>query len=188
MRYELKCIVFSIFWVYQLFHSQMDMRRREDHRFTQKNPQITFISDGVKTLVMIKKMYPLCSPSLMRKWSLVGLWIPHGNHRSIYALQPEGQAVFWVFFPVCWFKAALRGFTPSSLVSHFSGCHISSWNMTSAVRNVAVRLRPTSSCSFCPVCSRLESWSGCGGGGEMECFPLKLLQKRSENCPLCLYV
>lgn len=56
MRYELKCIVFSIFWVYQLlFHSQMDVRRREDHRFTQKTPQISFISDGVKTLVMIKK-------------------------------------------------------------------------------------------------------------------------------------
>lgn len=46
-------------------------------------------------------MYPLYSPSLVGRWPLVGLWIPHGNHRSIYALQPEGQAVFWFFFFLC---------------------------------------------------------------------------------------
>lgn len=166
----------------------MDTRRREDHRFTQKNPQVSFISDGVKTLVMIKKCIRF---NLLHSWES-GRWWACEYLMATTALSMhynlKDKPFFGVFFPVCWFKAALWGFTPSSLVSHFSGCHISSWNMTSAVRNVAVRLWPTSSCSFCPVCSRLESWSGCGGGGEMECFPLKLLQKRSENCSLCLYV
>lgn len=121
-----------------------------------------------------RSKYPLYSPSLVGKTLLVGLWIPHDNHRSIYALQTEGQVFFCVC--VCWLKAALWGFTPSSLVSHFSGCHISSWNMhrlTSAVRNMAVRLWPTSSCPFCPVCSRFENWSGYGGREEMECCSVK---------------
>lgn len=151
---------------------------------TQK-PKLIFISHDVEMLLMIQ-MYPLYSPSLLGKTLLVGLWIPHDNRRSIYALPTEGQVFFFFFLSVCVdLKAALWGFTPSSLVSHFSGCHISSWNvhrLTSAVRNTAVRLWPTSSCPFCPVCSRFENWSGYGGREEMECFSCQtMLQKWSQK-------
>lgn len=135
------------------------MRRREDHRFTQKHPQISFISDGVKTLVMIKKCIRFV---LLHSWESGRWWACEYLMATTalsmhYSLKDKPVFICCFFFLCVDSKQLSEASLHPSLVSHFSGCHISSWNMTSAVRNVAVRLRPTSSCSFCPVCSRLES-------------------------------
>lgn len=68
----------------------------------------------------------------------------------------------FVFGETALWSAVTEGFTPTSWVSHFSGCHNSSCNirdLTSAVWNMAARLWSTSTCPLCPVCSCCMKWA-----------------------------
>lgn len=80
----------------------------------------------------------------------VGLWnLMTATGLTMHYLLKDASILVWFFFLLITLKAALWGLCSSSWVSHFSGCHNGSrttHHVTSAVWNMAARLRPTSAC------------------------------------------
>lgn len=149
----------------------------------KKNPEISFISESVKRWRWWK-----CNRLL-----LVGLWIPHDNHRSIYALPAERTSLL---LRVCRLKAALWGVAPSSLVSHFSGCHISSQNLRP---DLCCQKRGCETVTYLllPVLSSLFTFRGLkwiwrerghGVGFFFSSSVKQCCRSGQKMCPLCLYV